>query len=322
MATYGPEALRTFAHVLAGVTGNRVDVRVRGSRAYTDGEVVVLPDRGVWEEDGFRALCGDAVHEVAYVFFGSNRALHEMLATPAGVEVALTQQCFNAVINVADETRMLRLFPKATVLLDYSSEAALRSAVAAGAIPRRPPSDPTTWQLLAAGIWLTRSEPGSEPRRALRGWRTRVAGMGDVIRILARARGRKRAGFTPERTPREWRRIQELTRVLIELLQQLSPSRPREESNDDAGDAGAADLLGRWRRAARDALLEEGADAEAGGEVADRDEWTDAVAGRPEGDPRGDDVEDKVDDDLDSDDDWMPDDELEDGPIDYFYSRT
>jgi hypothetical protein len=274
--TFGSAALKTFAHVLAGITSHRVRVEVRGDRSYTDGTLVVLPDRGVWEADDFRALCGDAAHEVAHVAFGTNQAMKEALADYPDAEARLARLCFNAVVDVADETRFQKAFPKAEELFARGSEAALENACAAGAIPPRPPAAPTAWQVLVAGIWLVRSRPGSPERRTLRGWRSRVPGLRDAVRILARAKDRSRAtGTLSPRTPAGWRHLRELARELVELLKPLGL--PQDAAPDDP--------LGRWRQAARDALLTQGADAAAGGTAANHDDWAGAVAGPANADP-------------------------------------
>src|SRR3954468_3838409 len=129
MAQFGRAALETFAHLLGGKTDHRVDVRVGGDRAYScEGNVVVLPDRGVWDEEGLRALCGVAVHEVAHVAYDSLGALEGLLAEYGEAERPLARDCFNALIDVADETRILRALPGAGPLLAASSDSALRAA--------------------------------------------------------------------------------------------------------------------------------------------------------------------------------------------------
>lgn len=71
MATFGLAAIRTFAHGVAGLTGNDVAVEVRGRQAFTDGRAVVLPAEGLWDKGDFRALCSVACHEISHVWFRS-----------------------------------------------------------------------------------------------------------------------------------------------------------------------------------------------------------------------------------------------------------
>jgi hypothetical protein len=75
MASFGTAALRTFAHGLASLTGNDVNVEIGGNEAYTDGTTVVLPGGGVWEREDFQALCGVTCHELAHVWFRSTAQL-------------------------------------------------------------------------------------------------------------------------------------------------------------------------------------------------------------------------------------------------------
>lgn len=279
---YGAQALRIFAEVLAAASGNRVDVLVQGQQACTDGQRVYLPDHGIWDEDSFRAVCGIAVHEVSHIAFRSNATQKDFLSQFDQRDQPLAQACFNAVIDVADETRMLKALPRAKGLLAASSSSSLASAVDAGAIPPKPPLQPSTWQLLAAGIWLVRSEPGSSVRSTFRGWRTRVPALDDVIRILRRARDRSRSsGTAVPRTPAQWRRLKGLVRELIDLLRRSGlDEMPSDGTTDSPPGAEAVnDPHGSWRVRARGTLVQNAGHHAAAGALADCEDWTEAVLG-------------------------------------------
>jgi hypothetical protein len=112
--------------------------------------------------------------------------------------------------------------PASRDLFDALARAALQRALREGQLPNRPPAVATPWQLLVAGIWIVRSAPRSDIRKIFWGWRRRVPGLSDVVRILSRARDRTTPrSFSPQRTSKEIRRINTLVRELYDVLDAL-----------------------------------------------------------------------------------------------------
>ncbi len=246
MNRFGSSAIKTFAFVLAEVTGNQVQVQVGPSSARTDGQTIFLPDIGIWDESGFRNLCADACHEMAHVWFQSNAFQQSILADCPPEQRELMSQTINVILDVADETRFEKAMPRAEVLFEVSNRAALEKAIECQAMPQRPPQHASPWQLLAAGIWLVRSKPNSEERKVLRGWRTRVSGMREVISFLKRARDRRCAGdFQPQRTPSQWQHLRRLVDGLYLIVAKHAAiahhSQPKHEEP-------LSDPQGHWRR--------------------------------------------------------------------------
>ncbi len=221
MATFGLAAIRTFAHGVAGLTGNDVTVEVRGRSAFTDGRVVVLPAEGLWEEGDFLALCGLACHECAHVWFRSTDQLPSLLQQYSDEAASRVGRAFNVVVDVADETRFTRAMPRADVLFASSREAILKEAFASGAVSASPPPMVPEHQLLAVGILWARSPARSAVRGHLKCWFRQAVGLREVVSLLAKARERKvrsAAPFKPARTARQWQKLIDLTRRLVEPM--------------------------------------------------------------------------------------------------------
>lgn len=217
---------QTFTHGLAAVTGNQVQVVVRGTQALTNGRTVFLPDQGYWAAADFDVLCGVACHEVAHVWFKSIDHLKSVLAQHPPDACDLVRNCYNAVIDVADETRFEFGMPAAEKLFKVLREQTLQAAMDAGRVAPRPPAVADSYrQLLVVAIWLARSEPRSRIRRVFWGWRSRMPGLREACRILNRARERQAgAAFEAQRTARQWQRIGKLVGELVDLVRKLFPT--------------------------------------------------------------------------------------------------
>jgi hypothetical protein len=255
MAKLGPKALETFGHLAAGLTGHAVEIRIEGETAYTDGRTIVLPGRGVWNPEEFRALCGHATHELAHVWFNSNAELVKFLRRYPAQKAGLARACFNTVVDVADETRIERAFPGAAVLLAESSTSSLKQALVQGAITSSPPDDPTAWQILAAAIWTVRSDKESFAPFVFERWPDNVPGLKAVIRLLKRVIDLGKGPLTtPQRKDRQWTRLLGIAaQILSELVSHYPPER---WPDDDRGDG--TDMAGFWRRAACDSAVAHG----------------------------------------------------------------
>jgi hypothetical protein len=271
---YDSRSIKAFADALTGITNSQVSVRVGGAEACTNGRVIHLPDAGVWEEGDFAALCGVACHEVAHVWFGAPSMQQRFVKPFRKPDRRLAALCFNAVIDVADETRFEQAFPRAQRLFEFAAEACLDNVLRTGIMPTRPPSKANSpVQLIAAAIWLVRSRPHSNIRRKFRGWRTRTAGAAEAVRILNRARERAQPmPFVPARSPSEWRRLFKIARMLFDLVEQSFPPSQRRRGRW----LKSHDPMKQWRKAVVREAGEEAQIAESTGIEANCDDWRQA----------------------------------------------
>jgi hypothetical protein len=216
-------ASQTFGYALAGLTGTDVKIEVHGTRAYTDGTTIVLPADGLWATGSARARFGVAAHECAHVYFKSVPRMHRLVARYAGADAARAQRAYNAVIDVADETRLARALPGAEELFAEALHHSLCAGLAAGGPPvptERVPEE----QLLALGIMWVRAHPGSPARSVLAPFHQSTPGLREVAGILERVIDSKPASrFRPDRTAAEWRRLRRRTAALVKLLARLYP---------------------------------------------------------------------------------------------------
>jgi hypothetical protein len=222
---YGPVALKLFFDCVLTLTDRRVPLVFGGRSPCTDGKVVYIPSRGLLDGEGFRRICGIILHEVAHIWFGSNAFLERLLATFGIGDRDRARLCFNAVIDVADEHRMGLRTARAKVLFDELRRSALDRAQAAGTIPGRPPGSIDSLEtFLVVAMLVAQSDPRSEIRKRLRGWRS-LPGVGEAFRILSRAVEKcPHGGFSPVRSEKEWSRIGRLTRELFELAEEYFPT--------------------------------------------------------------------------------------------------
>ncbi|NUQ66613.1 MAG: hypothetical protein HUU20_29475, partial [Pirellulales bacterium] len=121
-------ALRTFAQALVGILGlaeSGLQFVFRGRAACTDGKTVVLPAAGTWEAPRFSDLCGLVLHELGHVYFNSPAFHKEIVDSYPASKRPLAAMAVNAVLDVADETRIIRRFPAGERLLAGLAESAL-----------------------------------------------------------------------------------------------------------------------------------------------------------------------------------------------------
>lgn len=221
---FNPAAVVTFLRAVETQTGNQVQFELRGSRLCTDGKKILIPAVAAWDERGFRAMCGGVAHESSHVYYGSPaKGENFSVSFPAG-ERDRAHLAFNAVCDVADETRFARRLPQVSGFFDTSLEVALEEAVAVGVVPPRPPAAPSPWLLVAASIWLVRAPRGSLARKVFRGWTRRVPRLAVVVRLLKRAQDRSRGGSL--RKQRDWKRLEEIARELKRILDEACPGTP------------------------------------------------------------------------------------------------
>lgn len=217
-------AMRTFGHALAGVTGRSVQIDVHGTQAYTDGTRIVLPAEGLWSVGPHRARFGVAAHECAHVLFDSVPRMQRMIARYAAVEAGRVQRAFNAVIDVADETRFGRVLPGAEELFAEALNHSLRAGLAAGG-PTLPVDQVPEEQLLPMGIMWVRAGPGSPARATLAPYFAGTPGLSEVADLLGRVVDRTSLRrFRTARTAREWRYIRHRVAELVRLLGKLYPN--------------------------------------------------------------------------------------------------
>jgi hypothetical protein len=292
MATFGEAAIRTFIHGVAGLTGSCITPEFRGTQAFTDGRTVVLPAAGLWEESDFCALCGIACHEISHVWFHSVDQLPRLLKEYPWEAGARVQRAMNAVMDVADETRFARAMPRAEHLFEAAREQVLHEAMAAGSIAAAPPANVPEDHLLAVAILWTRSRSQSAVARRLKNWRRNATGLGDVVSLLSKARerkGRSSSRFKPARTRRQWLKLLDLTRRLVQVLDRLYPPQPSHGAaggsgvgEGDAPDASrdiatATDPIARWRQDASNAASRRAVAASQGRALPDTFEWEKAA---------------------------------------------
>src|SRR5262245_23436241 len=149
MKTYYPQAaLEGFAAGLARKLN--VQIVCAAGKPRTDGHTVYLPPiTQALDEGEFRAMCGIALHEAAHVFFGTV----DRMKTYAGRD-SLKAVCYNAVADVADETRMeLVIQPAGGRLFRASNDQAETDIVANDALNTGDP----VWAILAAAILVNRT---------------------------------------------------------------------------------------------------------------------------------------------------------------------
>jgi hypothetical protein len=208
---YPQSALEGFGAALADKLNVRIDYTTGQPR--TDGRTVYLPAiTAPLDVVEFAALCGVAVHEAAHVFFGSCSRM-QWYADRNGptTERALRAACMNAVLDVADETRVEWFVNSAEDLLRASNRDAAAKIVAADSLTN---SDPV-WAVLAAAILSARGVY-SKALRAQAEAHPRYAEMCKAHWILKKCRARKCR--IPRRTRPQWASLIDTADKLVDLL--------------------------------------------------------------------------------------------------------
>lgn len=147
MSTYYPQsALEGFTNAIASALG--ITIKLGDGIASTDGETVFLPRiKKPLDANEFTVMCGTCVHETAHVYYGSCKFQEDYSEGDT-----LRRACMNAVLDVADETRMERRLPGVVDLLHTANVKADADNAASNAFNDADP----VWSCLAAGILWTR----------------------------------------------------------------------------------------------------------------------------------------------------------------------
>ncbi len=207
-ATWYPQsALEGFGRSVTTLLG--VDVVFGTGQPRTDGYTVYLaPIAGALTDSQFRATCGIALHEAAHVAIGSVPH-HQRYSRKGGTQ--LHASCFNAVIDVADETRLERHIRYAGSLFQDANSDSFGRAVKSGAFA----GSDRVWAMLALGIFANRLGwsavkphiPAGDYDTALR-----------VTRVLMKARTSRRAFKALGRPRPQYGRLFGLADELVAIL--------------------------------------------------------------------------------------------------------
>jgi hypothetical protein len=225
---YPQAALEGFGLALASKLGVRVEFTTGQPR--TDGSTVYLPAiTAPLDSDEFAALCGIAIHEAAHVYFRSVPQ-HVRYASGSSLRAA----CFNAVLDVADETRICHFVPNAKRLLYISNKEAEARIIANDSLNNGDP----VWAILAAGILFVRLGACDLYKRSRR--HPHHGAMLKAYRILKRCQNNRKMK-RPHRTRPQWAKIRAAADELVQLLQQFGDGSGSPDAFGPAGsDAGAA----------------------------------------------------------------------------------
>lgn len=143
---YPQSALEGFAAGINQMLG--VSVTFTSGQPCTDGKTVTLPRiTGAITQEEFEALCGVALHEAAHVAIGSVPVFQRYARRGCAHADAM-----NAVLDVADETRVEHLVSRAQLLFYSNANDAAKKALEADAFTKQHPR----WIVLAGCIFLTR----------------------------------------------------------------------------------------------------------------------------------------------------------------------
>jgi hypothetical protein len=202
----------------------------------TDGRTVYLPQiDDPLDSRGFEALCGICLHECAHVYF---RTCPQMGAYARGD--ALKQACFNAVVDVADETRLEFLIPSARRLFLTSNTEAQAKILAAGAIDNGDP----VWAILAAGIMFVRLGRCALYHHIVKSKHKHAQEMRAAYWILRKCQNRRSPtgkAPRPNRTGNQWAMLRRAADDLVAMLKAAgftSTNPPGQPGSSDMGEVG------------------------------------------------------------------------------------
>lgn len=220
---YPQAALEGFGNALAMKLGIAVEYTTGTPR--TDGTTVYLPQiTHAIDSAEFTALCGIAVHEAAHVWFNTCPRSAAYIRKGMLREHDLRAACFNAVADVADETRIELHVPCARGLLAQSNAQAAAQILADNQLKN---SDPT-WTVLAAAILLNRLH-APELFNAIKESARNTSHFPPIVtayRILRRCKARRSTHVPkrPARTERQWQRLEAAADLLVNLLKAFGGS--------------------------------------------------------------------------------------------------
>jgi hypothetical protein len=257
---YPQAALEGFGRALASKLG--IGVAYTTGQPRTDGTTIYLPQiTTAITAAEFEALCGIAVHEAAHVYFNSV-PMHVRFAQGDPRRAA----CFNAVLDVADETRIEFVFDRARRLLTTSN------AEAAAKITSRDltQADPA-WLCLAFGIVANRCNAGRAFQKALPA--AVRAPAYQCYRVLRKARTTRLKMKKEQRAQGQWNTLGKLALELIDILKVFPPPPDAPQFGQLGSDA--ADRAAAGDPVPAGAVLADDSDGEKAAEVLIGD-WTDA----------------------------------------------
>lgn len=224
MRTYYPQsALEGFGRAIGHKLGVTVDFAA--GKACTNGTTIWLPPiTKPLQQHEFESMCGTVIHEAAHVYFDSVPRHKSFIGS--GPDQKLRAVCFNAVIDVADETRIERVIPNAKHLLLRGNEEAVWDIHKNNAFDLANGADPA-WVALVQGILRVRL--GNEKALRIRGckiWLKRFALRNPnaklydaIVTILKRCRnGRGFGSDTACRRSRDWSNLRQHAEDLVTLL--------------------------------------------------------------------------------------------------------
>jgi len=203
--------LRTFTAALTSICEGRVKVVCDG-RACTNGSTIHLPlPQQIISAAYQEALCGIGCHEAAHIYYGSPPRFRSFVAEWDPSTAQLAADCYNAVLDVADETRFERRFTLANRYFEASTSQAALDWV------KPPLMLPTTAQgiLVAALLKVRRRRIRDRfASRVVQAVFSHDSTVWQCVTILRKAVTRSGKGL-PNRTQREWRRLEDLARQLF-----------------------------------------------------------------------------------------------------------
>lgn len=206
---YPQSALEGFGLAIASKLG--VSVRFTTGKPRTDGHTVYLPQiTGALTEAGFKSMCGIALHEAAHVYFDSCRPFNRYATTE------LKAACFNAVLDIADETRMENVIAHASQLFGFKNMEASTRIVKSKALL----GNDKVWSILAGAmlsirVGLSRSIKQDLEQAGL------YLEMCKVYHVLKKAKTRKARNITAKYKFRGRAQVDALIEIADELVKLL-----------------------------------------------------------------------------------------------------
>ncbi len=126
MSNYKSSQSRTFCAALSSICGGRVKVVCDG-RSCTDGSTIYLPyPHQIASGDAQAVVYGIACHEAAHIYFDTPEHYQQFIASYTPQYKSLAALCYNAVADIADESRFEKRFELAK---QYFSASTTHAAV-------------------------------------------------------------------------------------------------------------------------------------------------------------------------------------------------
>jgi len=216
---------RAFCAALASICEGRVRVVCDG-QACTDGSTIHLPaSHQIKTPDGDIVVCGIACHEASHVYFGTPQYHRAFVEKHSSDRQHLAADCYNAVADIADESRFERCFPKARDYFEVTTNhaAAMRVTFPSGDITRPQMAIKTSHDVLVISMLYARRKLISDCSAA---WAVKNArNMGKAVKasaeVLRKALSRSRNGRR-SRQRREWERLDSLAESLMDIIERFN----------------------------------------------------------------------------------------------------